>query len=240
MKHVPRRGPAIIIANHSGYAGADAIILLHLLRTRTKRAVRVMAHPFYFDTLKSIRAISFSFGLREADYHSAIRSLNHGRILVVFPEGVRGNFKSSLKRYHLQPFHSGFVRMAMATGAPIIPCIITGAEESHWNLGSINLGFLIRDLRIPIPLNLIPLPSKWRIRFLEPIHLRARKRGKKDLSRILKTVGTIRIQLQKTLSSDRKRSKFVYVPPLRHWSSYACGRWSQAALSAFSFRRTVR
>ena len=53
--------------------------------------------------------------------------------------------------------------------APIVPCTIVGAEESHLNLGNIDLSRFMKDIRIPIPLNLIPLPAKWKIRFWDPI-----------------------------------------------------------------------
>ncbi|MGZ3687212.1 MAG: lysophospholipid acyltransferase family protein, partial [Bdellovibrionota bacterium] len=73
--------------------------------------------------------------------------------------------------YRLQHFHTGFVRMAIQTQVPIIPCLVTGAEESHLTLGSLNLSRFVKGLRLPIPLNLVPLPAKWKIQFLKPIVL---------------------------------------------------------------------
>jgi 1-acyl-sn-glycerol-3-phosphate acyltransferase len=66
------------------------------------------------------------------------------------------------------------VRLAAKTGTPIVPCVITGAEETHVNLGQIEMGKLAPGLKFPIPLNLLaPLPAKWRIRFLPPVQLSA-------------------------------------------------------------------
>ena len=48
LEHVPRKGPVIVIANHSGFAGADAILLSHLIHSRSNREVRVLAHSFSF------------------------------------------------------------------------------------------------------------------------------------------------------------------------------------------------
>jgi 1-acyl-sn-glycerol-3-phosphate acyltransferase len=59
--------------------------------------------------------------------------------------------------------------MALRSGAPVIPCTIVGAEESHWNLGSVKLPLMKGGLRVPLPLNLFPLPAKWRIRFRKPV-----------------------------------------------------------------------
>ena len=89
--------------------------------------------------------------------------------MIVFPEGEEGNFKSSLKKYRLQPFHSGFARMAISSEVPTIPCLIVGAEEAHLNLGSINLDRFFKHVRVPFPLNAVPFPSKWKIRFLKPL-----------------------------------------------------------------------
>jgi 1-acyl-sn-glycerol-3-phosphate acyltransferase len=170
-QNVPSSGPAIIIANHSSLAGADALVLSEIVRRRRHRQARIMAHRFYFDWLRPLREFSFNFGLREPHVSSAVETLAHDHVMIVFPEGEAGNFKSSFKRYQLQRFHTGFLRMAKKTGAPIIPCLILGAEESHINLGSIDLSRYARKLRVPLPLNLIPLPTKWNIRFLEPVKL---------------------------------------------------------------------
>lgn len=169
LEHLPHRGPAIIVANHSGWMGLDALLLAHVIRRRTGRNCRIMAHRAYFDWVRGIRRIALSRGLRRPRCDEALRTLAHGHLLIVFPEGEAGNFKSSLKRYRLQPFHKGFVRIARRSGAPVIPCAIAGAEESQLNLGSALLGVGRRRLRVPIPVPLPPLPSRWRIRFFPPI-----------------------------------------------------------------------
>ena len=56
--------------------------------------------------------------------------------------------------------------MAVATGAPIIPCVIIGAEESNINLGAVQLGKSLCGVTLPVPFNLLPFPAKWKIQFL--------------------------------------------------------------------------
>jgi 1-acyl-sn-glycerol-3-phosphate acyltransferase len=58
----------------------------------------------------------------------ALRVLRQGEPLVVFPEGAR----SSDGR--LQPFRPGAFRLALATGAPVVPVTIAGAFEA-WPIG---------------------------------------------------------------------------------------------------------
>ncbi len=53
-------------------------------------------------------------GVRE----QAERLLNEGRVLLIFPEGIRGIGKLYKDRYNLVEFTSGFMRLALKTKAP--------------------------------------------------------------------------------------------------------------------------
>lgn len=205
-----------MIANHSGFAGVDAVVLAHLIRQQVGRDVRVLAHPLYFDFSRTVRSVSMSFGLAQASVEAGVRCLKAGKVLVIFPEGERGNFKSSLRRYRLQPFRTGFIRIALATGAAVVPCVVTGAEESHLNLGSLNLGWVFPRARLPLPLNVLPLPAKWRIRFLRPVRFRAparaRKRGRPSSpeSWLDRRARGARLRLQASLDRELRRREYVF------------------------------
>jgi len=122
-----------------------------------------------------------SLGCVRADQENAERLLREEQIVAVFPEGVKGIGKLFRDRYKLQRFgRGGFVKLAMRTGAPIIPAAIVGAEEAYPLLGKVT--WLVRALGIPyfpitptFPwlglLGLVPLPSKWSIEFGDPIDM---------------------------------------------------------------------
>lgn len=171
VKRLPSSGRAILIANHSGFAGFDAMMIGHLVRKYAKRSYKMVAHRAYFDMFQTLRVIARAVGFTEAKMAKAMEILEQEELLVVFPEGERGNFKSSWQRYHMRPFHTGFLRLAIATGAPIIPCLVVGAEESNFNFGNIDLSKYIPHLVVPLPVNILPLPAKWSIEFLPPIDL---------------------------------------------------------------------
>src|SRR2546430_58208 len=57
------------------------------------------------------------------------RLLAAGETIMVFPEGVRGLNKTYDKRYQLQEFGSGFMRLALETQTPVLPVAVVGAEE---------------------------------------------------------------------------------------------------------------
>ena len=112
---------------------------------------------------------------------NAIRLLEQDKLVMVFPEGVKGTGKPFSERYRLQRFgRGGFVEVALRTGAPIIPVAVVGAEEIYPKIGeSATLARATGAPFVPItptfpwlgPLGLIPLPSRWRIEFCEPIDL---------------------------------------------------------------------
>ncbi|PIU00140.1 MAG: hypothetical protein COT74_06120 [Bdellovibrionales bacterium CG10_big_fil_rev_8_21_14_0_10_45_34] len=170
LEHLPKRGRALIVPNHSGFAGFDAVILANEIQRSKGRVPRLMAHKLWFMNNWMTQA-GKKFGLVEATTDNAREALNRNHLVVLFPEGEEGNFKPSIEKYRLKEFKRGFIRLAVESEAPIIPTVIIGAEETHITL------FQIRALRkyfgliIPIPLNLFPLPARWKIRFLEPVFI---------------------------------------------------------------------
>ncbi len=169
-ENIPRSGPVIIAPNHSGFSGFDAMVLAYILQQETKRVPRVMTHQLWFLTEKTALPAK-KLGFIEATFENGISLLKKKHLIVLFPEGENGNFKPSSKRYQLQEFKRGFVRMALQTGAPIIPTLVIGAEETHINLQQLKFSKFLRGLVLPLPLNIIPLPAKWKIVFHKPIYL---------------------------------------------------------------------
>ncbi len=213
IENIPKTGPALIISNHSGYSGVDAILIAHILHSQAKRIPIILAHRAYFCWSHWIRLISLSFGLRMASVGDGVDVLEHEKLLIIFPEGEAGNFKSSLKRYQLQKFHSGFVRIAATAHVPIVPCVVLGAEESFINLGSLDFSQFVKGLRIPIPLSLIPLPAKWKIRFLPPIN--TEKLGEISLTdhdRVAEVSHQLQENLQMILNRELKKRPYIFFP----------------------------
>ncbi len=170
VENIPRRGPVILAPNHSGYSGFDAFLLGHIVQKEAKRIPRVLTHHFWFLT-ESTAIPAQKMGFTEATYENGLNALKKGNAIILFPEGEHGNFKPTSERYQIQEFKRGFIRMALEAQCPIVPVVILGAEETHINLKKLKFTKFLRGSVIPLPLNVLPLPAKWRIRFLEPIHL---------------------------------------------------------------------
>ncbi|HPI41478.1 MAG TPA: lysophospholipid acyltransferase family protein [Pseudobdellovibrionaceae bacterium] len=170
IENIPKKGAVIIAPNHSGYLGLDALLLNHVVQTRAKRKVKIMTHHFWFLT-ESISIPAHRLGFIEATYKNGIDLLKKNQAIVLFPEGEIGNFKPSTEKYQLQEFKRGFVRMALETQSPIVPTLVLGAEESQINLKQLKLTKFLKGTVLPLPLNIIPMPTKWKIIFLPPIYL---------------------------------------------------------------------
>ncbi len=207
VENIPKSGRAIVVSNHSGYAGFDALMLSNEIRRATKRIPKLVVHKLWF-LGKPIKFVSENMGFIQAEMNESLRTLKNDELLLLFPEGEAGNFKPTNRRYHLQEFKRGFVRLSMITGAPVIPAVVIGAEETHINLSQISFTKYLLGSVIPIPLNVIPLPVKWKIRFLPPIDFKATPADAMDRQKVLKASREMKHRLQRTIIEElRKRKK---------------------------------
>ncbi len=179
-QHLPTHGPALVVANHSGTVGLDALMLSVAVHDEhlSHRHLRLLGADFVF-RMPGLSELARKYGSTLACNPDAERLLRGGELIGVFPEGFKGIGKAFAERYKLQRFgRGGFVSAALRTGTPIIPVSIVGAEEIYPLIG--NIRPVARLLGLPYfpvtptfpwlgPLGLIPLPSKWLIEFGEPI-----------------------------------------------------------------------
>ncbi|MEO7038304.1 MAG: lysophospholipid acyltransferase family protein [Polyangiaceae bacterium] len=182
IDNVPAEGRCIVVANHSGALPLDGPMLRAALRIEhaKKRDLRWLAEDFVY-YLPFAGVFMNRVGAVRACPENAERLLEKESVVAVFPEGVHGIKKLFRERYHLQRFgRGGYIRLCLRMRAPIIPCAIIGAEESSPLL--YRLEGLTQLLGLPYfpitptfpllgPAGLLPAPTKWKIRFGEPIHL---------------------------------------------------------------------
>jgi 1-acyl-sn-glycerol-3-phosphate acyltransferase len=209
-ENIPPQGKMICIANHSGFSGIDAIMLAHEIKKIRGKKPKILAHKLWFKA-KILSPIQEQFGLLRADFNSSLRALNSDEALILFPEGEDGNFKPTRRRYRLQEFKGGFVRAGLITGAPIIPCVIVGAEESSINLGRLRFLKKFIGTDIPLPLNLVPFPIKWKIIFLPPVYIEGLEIEALSRTRVKQESKAFRHLLQKTLVEALRQRKSLQI-----------------------------
>jgi len=210
LANVPKKGPFIIVANHSGYMGFDALMIGHQVHLAKKPVPRIIAHKLWF-LRPEISVRAKKLGLAPATFENGKKLIEAGHSLILFPEGEEGNFKPSAYRYRLRRFRRGFVRLALATGAPIIPAVVVGAEETHITLSQIRWAKEVLGIIVPIPLNVIPLPAKWKIKFLKPVRLKKDVEKSADMAYVTKVSREFRRQLQHELHSQLKKRKRIFL-----------------------------
>ena len=184
VEAVPAGGPGLIVANHSGVLPYDGLMIRLAVRHEhpARRETRLLALDM-FALLPFLAPLLQRTGAVRASQENGERLLRAGELVGVFPEGVKGVGKPFKHRYKLARFgRGGFVRLALRTGAPIVPCAVVGAEEIHPNLATANwIGKPLGLPYLPItptfpalgPLGFVPLPTKWTIDFGEPVDVTA-------------------------------------------------------------------
>jgi 1-acyl-sn-glycerol-3-phosphate acyltransferase len=182
VEHVPSDGPGLIVANHSGVLPYDGIMVQLAVRHEhpARRVCRMLALDMFALLPVLAPALSKSGSVR-ANPANAERLLRRGDLVGVFPEGVKGVGKRFKDRYKLARFgRGGFVRIALRTGSPVIPCAVVGAEEIHpvvakadWVGRPFGLPYFPITPTFPLlgPLGVVPLPTKWSIDFGDPLDL---------------------------------------------------------------------
>lgn len=128
LEHVPRRGPAILASNHVAFC--DSLFLPLVLRRR----LTYVAKAEYFDNWKTAwfcRGVG-QIPIRRgpgADWRraldAAVEVLGKGQLFGIYPEGTRS------KDGRLHRGHTGIARVALQTGAPVIPVGLIGTREAQ-------------------------------------------------------------------------------------------------------------
>jgi 1-acyl-sn-glycerol-3-phosphate acyltransferase len=170
-------GRALLIANHSGQLPIDGmmIAMAMLMDADPPRVARAMVEK-WVQTLPFVSTLFNRTGQVVGVPENCERLLEREELILAFPEGTRGISKPFTRRYQLEEFGFGFMRLAIQTRSPIVPVAVVGAEEQFINVG--NLDWLAKALGVPvfpvvpqflIPGGMMPLPTKYHLYFGEPM-----------------------------------------------------------------------
>jgi 1-acyl-sn-glycerol-3-phosphate acyltransferase len=131
MEAIPVKGPAIMVSNHLSFSDSFFLPLV------TQRRITFLAKQEYF-TGKGIKGLiskAFFTGVgqvpidrtsgraAEAAITTGVRILDEGHLLGIYPEGTR------TADGRLYRGKTGVARMALESGAPVIPVAMIGTYE---------------------------------------------------------------------------------------------------------------
>ncbi len=131
MRHVPSRGPALLVANHQSYLDPDLVGLAarrHLCYLARKSLFRNKLFTWLIRSLEAIPIDQEGIGID--GIRDILEQLEAGRAVLVFPEGERTHDGK------MQPLRPGVALLIKKAKAPVVPVGIAGAYEawSRWRL----------------------------------------------------------------------------------------------------------
>ncbi len=169
----------VVVANHGGTAPWDAAVLRAVAaRQVVPRELRPLLDPRAL-AVPLVGPFLVRLGAAPLRPEVALSLLDRGSSIALFPEGPREAPRPWADRYRLTRFgRGGFARIAALAQAPIVPCAIVGSEEAAapfdrrgWLAESLHVPFLALAPALPLAglLGWLPLPSRWTVRFGDPI-----------------------------------------------------------------------
>lgn len=222
ITNIPLSGRALLVSNHSGGIPIDGAMIVNSIfrEHQAKRITRPLVEDFVY-YMPFINSFMIRTGSVRASQENAERLLEKDQLVIVFPEGLKGIGKPFKYRYKLQRFgRGGYIKLAMRTHSPIIPVAVVGAEEAYPIIGRIDwLGRIFGAPYLPVtpffpwlgPLGMIPLPTKWYIKYGEPIDMS--KYSEEDLEDdilINRLSENVRTQIQNMLIDVLKQRKSIF------------------------------
>jgi 1-acyl-sn-glycerol-3-phosphate acyltransferase len=127
LEHVPQGGGALLAYNHVSVLDPFGVALGAYRRGRISRflgVAEVFEHPIRGWGLRQLRMVPLARGkgdVRALD--AAIATLRRGGLVAIAPEGTVGDGGA------LQRGHTGAARIALRSGAPVIPVGLWGTQR---------------------------------------------------------------------------------------------------------------
>jgi 1-acyl-sn-glycerol-3-phosphate acyltransferase len=200
LEQLPARGPFLIVGNHNGGATPPDMPIL-MTEWWKQRGVDEPVYGLFHSAFMSIPGVGPAMrkaGGIEADPTAAESALRAGGSVVVFPGGDYDVFRPWTERHQIDfAGRTGWIRLALRAGVPIVPAVSCGAHNSvvvlsrgdrlvrwmpHLRLMRVKvmpvmLGF---PWGISLGLPTLPLPTKTTVDVSGPIDLAERYGAQAD------------------------------------------------------------
>lgn len=196
LEKIPTEGPVLLVGNHSGGTViADTFVFAQAFYDHfgSGRRFYQLAHDLVFK-VPGLRTLVQRYGTVPASPQNMAQALERDAALLVYPGGDQETFRPTWESDQIDfARRTGFVRLALEHGVPIVPVVSIGGQETALFLGrgrrlarALRLDQLMRLTVLPpvlgpplgvtlldLPIR-VPLPAKISIRVLKPIDLRKR------------------------------------------------------------------
>lgn len=125
-ENIPQNEPVIYTPNHAGMFDIPAVILNTpeppiFIAKKELKSIPILSD--WMDVMDCVFVDRKNKNSARSSLHDAIEMVKNGRSIVVFPEGTRS------KDGKLGKFKGGAMKIAMETGATVVPVLLRGTRE---------------------------------------------------------------------------------------------------------------
>lgn len=229
-ENLPKQ-PALLIGVHSGgplTMDAWTIAYAWWRHFQGARTLHCTAHDVLMKT-PGLGRYFRRMGVISPTRENIEAAFDQGDDVILWPGGEKDAFRSWTKRDKaVLGDRTGFIRLAIRTGTPIVPVATIGGHdtlfvlsEGRWLAKALNLKKYLRSEVAPVtlswplgiaihvtPLQHIPLPSKIRTEFLEPIFFDAPPEMADDLAYVEGMYAEVESHIQAGMDKLAKKRKF--------------------------------
>lgn len=162
-EHIPPAGPALIVGSHNGgLASPDMVMGIYdwFCHFGCYRPTYGLMHPYIWQLFPPMARLATQAGAIQAHPKMAQAALRRGATVLVYPGGAQDVFRPHAQRdrIHLAG-RTGFLKLAIREGVPIIPLVSWGAHETLFVVDDYYgaIGDLLKRFNLPWLFNMDPL-----------------------------------------------------------------------------------
>jgi 1-acyl-sn-glycerol-3-phosphate acyltransferase len=203
LESIPATGGALVVSNHSGGAlTPDPLVFAPAFYGTFgyDRPLYILAHYGVFFT--PLRGYLGRIGAIHASPENASKALHSGAVVLVYPGGDYDAYRPT-RSQNVIDFNrrTGYVKVAIETGVPIVPVVSIGAQETQLclsrgdrlakRLGLHHIRLDILPITVGLPFGVtmffpanFPLPTKIVNQVLDPIDVFARFGRNPDVAEV--------------------------------------------------------
>ena len=223
LESIPSAGGVLLVSNHSGGAlTPDPLVFGPAFYGKFgyDRPLYTLAHYGVFFT--PLRSYLGRIGAIHASPENAAKALRSGAVVLVYPGGDYDAYRPTLSQ-NVIDFNgrTGYVRIAIETGVPIVPVVSIGAQETQLfltrgdrlakRLGLHRFRLDILPVTVGLPFGMtmffpanFPLPTKIVDQVLEPIDIVARFGKNPDVAEVDSYVRSVMQRALDRLAHERR------------------------------------
>jgi 1-acyl-sn-glycerol-3-phosphate acyltransferase len=223
LEAIPPAGGVLLVSNHSGGAlTPDPLVFGPAFYDKFgyDRPLYILAHYGVFFT--PLRSYLGRIGTIHASPENAAKALHSGAALLVYPGGDYDAYRPTLSQNAIDfNGRTGYVRIAVETGVPIVPVVSIGAQETQLfltrgdrlakRLGLHRMRLDILPVTIGLPFGMtmffpanFPLPTKIVDQVLEPIDIVAQFGKNPDVAEVDSYVRSVMQNALGRLARERR------------------------------------